>query len=132
MKGTAPIMRYLSVIFFLVLCAGCRDDGASYKFDDAHGVQIDASAASLIIRNSTLDTVYYFAVERETATRIDWIPRSDSTNAVKFNSLLVVPYTKVTGYTPKCQILVYLWNGTRSTPFLVRSGSMRSLIVQTP
>jgi hypothetical protein len=132
MKGAAITMRYLSVIFLLVLSAGCRDDGASYKFDDAHGVQIDASSSSLIVRNSTLDTVYYFAVERETAARVDWLPRSDSSNAVKSNSLLAVPYSKIIGYTPQCQIIVYLWNGTRATPFLVRSGSMRSLIVQTP
>jgi hypothetical protein len=125
-------MRFLIVILFIAAAAGCRDDGASYRFDDTQGVGIDAAATGLLIHNNTLEPVYYFAIERETSMRVDWRPLIGSTNTVPFNSTLAVPYAQIGGYHSKCEIIVYLWNETQTVPPAVRSGSMRSVIVTTP
>lgn len=116
----------------LSLAAGCRDDGASYRFNDGQGINVDAASTALQIRNNTLETVYFMAVERQTTILIDWIPWCDSSNAVRVNETRTIPYTMIAGYAPKSQIVVYLWNGTHTTPPVIQDGSLRTLTVSTP
>ncbi|MGE5313066.1 MAG: hypothetical protein ACM3Q4_00065 [Acidobacteriota bacterium] len=128
-----PLFFSAAILMAGLLAAGCRDDSVGNRYDDEHGVQVNASATGLVLRNSTPETVYFMAVERETATRIDWLPGFNAANSAPYGKAIAVPYDKIAGYKPQCEVIVYLWNG-RDDPstHAMRVESMRSLIVKTP
>ena len=98
-------MRKAIVGVLIVLAAGCNSPTGP--------VQVTARAGSLRLANATEAAVYYFAIERETATRVDWIPCTNPSTcaAVDLHGQKSVPYQDILGYEPgDREAIVYWWH----------------------
>jgi hypothetical protein len=68
----------------------------------------------LLMENRTTETIYYFAVEQDTAAKVTWVPCDDpntcvhdSIGAGQFHR---VSYGRITGYTLNDRVaIVYYW-----------------------
>jgi hypothetical protein len=68
----------------------------------------------LLMENRSTETIYYFAVEQDTAAKVTWAPCEDpdtcshaSIGAGQFHR---VSYTRITGYTLNDRVaIVYYW-----------------------
>ena len=118
--------RYLAV--FAVLAAlACNSPVAV-------GGTLDVSVAptGLRIVNNSGAPAYFFAVERETAARINWAPCVDPEQCreVAVGAETTVPYTAVAGWAPGAhEAIVYWWHLVPETGDTFHADSIRALVV---
>ena len=108
----------------------CRDMGNDYTFDDPNGVQVRCDVSSMFLTNKTVETAYYFAVERQTSAVVDWIPACLISRSVPAGRTIEVPYTQIIGYKKGCEVLLYWWHC--SGTMLAAPGAMKPMLLQTP
>ena len=97
-------------------CCGVPTDFAEGKFT------VEAADGQLILRNQSTQMIHYFAVEEETAARVD--PHFDPKQwpSVPPSGEVRMAYAAVTGYTPgAARALVHWWSeeGGYRTPLQV-------------
>ncbi len=124
------ITLFIGVALFAVFFHSCRDLGDNYSYDDVNGIQLRADAASLLLTNKTIETVYYMAVEEVTFTFIDWIASCEVSRSVQSGSTIQISYSKVAGYKKGCRVVVVWWHCSGTN--IYQPGSWRTAVVQTP
>ena len=76
----------------------------------ADGFVVEARPPFLVLDNSTDGTVYYVALEAETATRADLNPDVTTWEQVPAGETLVLSYETLTGYEPGDDEGVVFWS----------------------
>jgi|GEM_PF-5257343 len=97
-------------------CCGVPTDPAEGKFT------AEAAGGELILRNQSEQTIHYFAVEEETAARVDLDFEPRNWPAVPPAGEARVQYAAIAGYVPGAQrALVHWWSeqGGYRTPLEV-------------
>ena len=97
-------------------------------------VTVSIVGDSLRLENPTLRPAYFFAVEAETAARINWAPCTDPSKcqAVPPQGTLSIPLAEVTGFEADSEVaLVYWWHlvarlGSHRSPEIRCTGARRS------
>jgi hypothetical protein len=97
-----------------------------------------ATSDGVRFRNPTARTVYYTAMERETATLVDWVPCADPARcpSVPPRGETVIPYASISGYEPgDREAIVYYWELVPATPeggFQVQNLRSEVVLLVTP
>lgn len=128
-------MRKYICLFALALLAafpGCQDLGSNANIQYLAGVHVQAKDTSMVITNSTADTIRYFIVERGTAALINWAPACGNSNGVPKRSEVELSYSNVYGYYPGCEIIVNWWHCTKEVTGRIRPGAIQSIVTGTP
>jgi hypothetical protein len=97
-------------------CCGVPTDFAEGKFT------VEAVDGQLILRNPSTQTIHYFAVEEETAARVDPQPDPRKWPSVPPGGEVRIEYAALAGYTPgSARALVHWWSeeGGYRTPLQV-------------
>lgn len=100
----------------------------------AVGGTLDVSPmlSGLRIVNNSGAPAYFFAVERQTAARINWAPCVDPAQcrAIAAGADTTVPYMAVAGWAPGAhEAIVYWWHLFPKTGDTFRADSIRALVV---
>lgn len=97
------------IIAFLAAFACSEDE----EFVFGGTVVIEVQESSLTVSNQTNVIIYYFAVERNTLSIIDWIPCNtpDRCGDRGINPIhsRVVPYMDITGWKSGADVVIFLW-----------------------
>ncbi len=100
----------------------CSDHPADVKPGD---IQIEATETALKVLNGGERAIYYFAVERNLAARINWAPVSEKENEIKAGQSKQILFEDM-GVKQGDQVLFYYW--TAKEP---ESEDIRSILVET-
>lgn len=78
-------------------------------FEDDNEVKAAFARNELLIQNGTDSPVYIFAVDRETAARIFWVPVSRDDNKVRANNSRSFDKNTIAGFEEGKAVIVYYW-----------------------
>jgi hypothetical protein len=96
-------------------------------------LDVAAIPPALHLTNPSAKPVYYFAVERVYAARIDWAPCTtpQACPSVPPHDEIVVPYQQIAGYTAGAQeAIVYWWHLESMGGGGLRPDSIRAAVVR--
>ena len=102
----------------------------------AGSVTVVAGDGAIEIRNGTERPIFTFAVERTTATLIDWapclpLPNVRCAGGVDAGQTLHVPYQSINGYDPgEKEAIVYWWTPVSDAAGNWRAENMQSVVVK--
>lgn len=83
------------------------------------GFSIRTEDGQLVLKNGTVETIHYVAVEAETSTRIDLHYDPESWPAIQAGLEVRIPYDRITGYHPGDEVgIVHWWTAGRYRPWL--------------
>lgn len=110
----------LILFLLMLLLHGCSDNPASITDD---GIVVFVFDNRIEVQNHFSRSVYYFAVERELAARINWAPISRDENEIKSRQQKKILFEDISGYEKGKQVLFYYWSekerGSKSIEGLV-------------
>lgn len=120
-------MIYISavgLIFILALIISCSNPNENQN----GSINITKSIGSLIITNTTPETIYYMVVEVEFASRINWAPGFDHPS-VEEGELTEIRYDEVYKEAgEKLQtgdkVIIFWWTNDHNTPSVINSVSL--------
>ncbi|MCW9708039.1 hypothetical protein [Fodinibius salsisoli] len=118
-------MKYLLPLTLFVLAGfmiSCSDNPADVKPGD---IQIEATETALKVLNGGESAIYYFAVERNLAARINWAPISEKENEIKVGQSKQISLEDLK-MKQGDQGLFYYWTAKEPKP-----GDIRHIIVET-
>jgi len=108
---------------FAVVIAGCT----AFPTDSgSQELEVRTNDNGLYITNKMDTSVYYFAVEREFASRINWAAVSRLENEVARGQTRVVEYGDIGGFAKGMEILRFYWATTDPA-----SDNIRSVVIST-
>lgn len=97
------------ILFLLTtLLYSCSDHPASITND---GIIVFVFDNRMEVKNFLSRSIYYFAVERDLAARINWAPISTEENEIKPNQQKKILFEDISGYEEGKQIIFYYWTG---------------------
>jgi hypothetical protein len=124
-------MSRSSTALILALVAAACVNPVLMSEDGTLWVQANGHHLTLVNRSDAL--AFYFLVERQTATVIDWMPCVDPSGdcpRVHPHDTVQVAYAQIAGYEPGAQeVIVYWWFVVSDEHGGMRPDSVRSLIV---
>lgn len=100
----AGIISFVLILTF----QGCSDNPASINDDEIVFFVLDNS---IKVKNRLSRPIYYFAVERDLAARINWAPISRDENEIKPKQQKKILFEDIFGYEEGKQIIFYYWTG---------------------
>ncbi len=103
------------VVTFLVLLVSCSSPTESTE----DLVSVTKMNDQLKITNNSSKTIYFFAVEQETASLINWSPLFGD-NIIEKNSFTIISYSIIENHSGKQlgtgnNVIVYYWDTTDKT-----------------
>lgn len=101
--------RSLAGIMLAILLAASCDDPAGVIQDK---VEVIARLDAMSIRNGRDATIYYFAIDRELAATVDWVPCTNPNTCpgIRPGDTEVVRYTDLMGKARSGEIVVFWWH----------------------
>jgi hypothetical protein len=124
-----PARSLLALVIAFLLVASCG------LFTEPHTEPRFGARAippELYLINTGTEPAYYFVVERDLLSRINWAPCVDPEYCrhVPPKGEVAVPYTSITGYSPEAKsAVVYWWNRVPTRDGAFAPGKLRSLLV---
>lgn len=88
---------------------GCSDGPVAFENDE---IEVIAIGKDQRVFNKINRSIFYFVVERETASRLDWIPVSREENEIKARDGKAIPLEDILGYKKGKEVLFYYWSST--------------------
>lgn len=103
------------VVTFSIFLVSCSSPTES--IEDL--VSVTKMSNQLKITNNSRETIYFFAVEQETAALIDWTPHFGD-NIIKKNSFTIINYSTIENRSGKQlstgnNVILYYWDTTDKT-----------------
>ena len=103
------------VVTFSIFLVSCSSPTES--IEDL--VSVTKMSNQLKITNNSSETIYFFAVEQETAALIDWTPHFGD-NIIKKNSFTIINYSTIENRSGKQlstgnNVILYYWDTTDKT-----------------
>lgn len=116
-------MKYLLAPILFGLLIGCSDNPYNFETEDIEGIVI---GEKLKVSNKSDRSIYYFAVEQETAALIDWIAISREENEIKAKDAKDILFEDVIGYEKGAKIILYYWVDDNG-----QAKGMKNLVIET-
>ena len=122
------ILRAVPMIAASVLVVACESSTAV-----SDGVlTVSHTVGVLHLRNGSPTPIYYFALERETAALVDWIPLvGPGSTSIPARGEVALLYSTIFGYKAGAkEALVYWWRAVPDGAGGYRADSVRFLVAQ--
>lgn len=100
--------KSLAVVLLALLASSC-DDPAGVIQDN---VEVVARLDAMAIRNGRDAPIYYFAIDRELAAAVHWVPCTSPTTCpnIEPGAREVVRYADIAGQARSGEIVVFWWH----------------------
>ncbi len=102
-----PPILFACLLFSVLLPVGCSQYPTAFSTDK---VSTHVGETGISVFNKSGTSVYYFAVERELAARINWAAVSSKENEITSWDVKFVAYADIGGFEREKQILLYYWS----------------------
>jgi hypothetical protein len=95
---------------------------------DQDSVDVSASDTNLVVRNNADSRIYYFAIGRDVAPLILWVPTLDRETSVSANSRKSVDLANLNLDENETAVLFYWWKATTRNGTTV-PGDVNTIVV---